>query len=173
MLAAIEPQVIREQRGIRTPPSTSFTEIMSAIAPAATEAVGQSTNNAQVASMTHAAITGAGVAASPSGAGAYGAAGISSPFSGSGYGVPDSVGYGSSGSSGGFAAGSAGGSSGLPTDPFLQQDYLLNKMRETNMQMITIQSEVQSINREWTTRSNILKAKHDTEMAQVRNFRVS
>ncbi len=61
----------------------------------------------------------------------------------------------------------------MPTDPFLQQDYLLNKMRDTNMQMLTLQAAVQQENRDWTTRSQILKAKHDTEMAQVRNLRVS
>jgi hypothetical protein len=144
------------------------------MAPAAAETAGLASGNAQAASMTHAAITGASVAASPQGAYGNSYMGVSSPFSSTGYSAPDALGSGYSG--GTYATGGSGGQlggSGLPTDPFLQQDYLLNKMRDTNMQMIQIQAQIQHENRRWTTSSNILKAKHDTEMAQVRNFRVS
>ncbi len=181
-LAAIEPKALRVQTGApSTPKGPGFSEIMSALAPAAAESTGLATNNANAASLTHAALTGAAVAAGPQ-TGAYGGTyGMStqSPFSSAGYGVPDSLGtgyssgtYAAGGSTGGFGA-AIGGGSGLPTDPFMQQDYLLNKMRDTNMQMIQIQASIQHENRRWTTNSNILKAKHDTEMAQVRNFRVT
>lgn len=172
MLAVIEPQsILREQRG--TGPSSSassdFMALMSSIAPGAAEVTGQATQDAGVASVAHAAIT--GVATAPSGSSTYnmGLAG----FNTGGYG--GDIGNLPSGSAnlGGGYGNSLNSSTGLPTDPFLQQDYLLNKMRETNMQMLTLQAAVQQENRDWTTRSQILKSKHDTEMAQVRNLRVT
>ena len=131
------------------------------------------TNNAGISAVTHAAVT--GVAAAPGGAGAYhmgGSMGIASPaVPAGGLGIPTDAPIGGGGSY--YGGTGSSGLDGMPTDPFLQQDYLLNKMRDTNMQMLTLQAAVQQENRDWTTRSQILKAKHDTEMAQVRNLRVS
>jgi len=172
MFKAVEAQTAYVQTGFAGGPKSgmqSFSDTLQAFGPAGVEAAGQASGSGNVATLSSAVITGA--ASAPAGANAYGM-GMSSPFSSGGYGVPSAVGSAAGGSSGSFsgAAGTVGGSS---SEGFMQQDYLLNKMRETNMEMITIQAEVQSLNRDWSTRSNILKAKHDTEMAQVRNFRVT
>ncbi len=176
-IASVDVSTVRQQMGISTPPSASFSEVMSAMSPAAASSAGIATGNGNVASLTNAAITGASVAAAPTGAygQAYGVSGLaSSPFSSGGYTPPTNLGsgYSSAGYSGGAGA-SVGATGGLPTDPFMQQDYLLNKMRDTNMQMITIQAEVQGISREFQTFSNIQKAKYDSEMGQVRNIRIT
>lgn len=177
MLNAIEPQAIRKQQGFSVPGADSgFSSLMDAMAPAAAETVGQATNDGRLASLTHAAITGAGVTASPAGATPYG---YSSGLSGlnlpsGGFSAPPSGSVGTNYTSGGFAASSSnamGGATGLPTDPFLQQNFLLDKMRSTNMEMIALQAEVQTLNREFMTVSNIMKTRHDTETNSIRNMR--
>lgn len=181
----IDPAQIRHQTGIRTGSTDTgakFSEFMSAMGPAIAETAYQTSGSVRAASVAHAAVTGATVAASPQGP--YGqaytgvgisSAGISSVFSPDGYMPPDTLGSGYT--SGTFSTGGTtltGDSytdGGLPTDPFLQQDYLINKMRDTNMQMIQIQAAIQHENRRWTTASNILKAKHDTERNTIMNLK--
>jgi uncharacterized membrane protein len=164
------------QSGIKTNVSGSqkFSELMSAFSGTGAEVAGLASKNTQVASMTHAALTGAASAASP-----YSQAymGTSSPFSSGGYAPSGTVGSGYSGGTyAGGTYGSAGGGiaggGGLPTDPVLAQDYLLNKMRDTNMQMIQLQAMVQQESRRFQTSSNLIKAKYDMEINSVRNLRV-
>lgn len=45
-----------------------------------------------------------------------------------------------------------------------------NQMRQS-MQLLTVQNRVQSQSQEFTTFSNLLKSKHDSEMSAVSNFK--
>ena len=181
MLKNIEPGVQHAQTGIKTQSPNSlesFSSVMSAFGPAGVEATAQA-SGANTATLTSAVVT--GVTGAAAGSNVYGMRTASptvgdSPFLPGGYSVPSTVGYGTgtgTGYTGGSDAPLGYGGSSVPTDPFLQQDYLLNKMRDTNLQMIGIQAEVQQINREFTTISNVMKAKHDTQIGTIRNFRVA
>lgn len=66
-----------------------------------------------------------------------------------------------------------GGTTGSGNLSFEQMQEFYRMMQQSNMQMLVLQADVQNINREFSTFSNILKSKHDTEMNAVRNIRVS
>ena len=176
MLKNIEPGVHHAQTGIKTQSPNSmesFSSVMSAFGPAGVEATAQA-SGADTATLTSAVVT--GVTGAAAGSNVYGmrTADVgTSPLLPGGYTVPTYGGTPGSGLTGGSDSVLGAGGSSLPTDPFLQQDYLLNKMRDTNLQMIGIQAEVQHINREFTAISNVMKAKHDTQIGTLRNFRVA
>jgi predicted lipid-binding transport protein (Tim44 family) len=48
---------------------------------------------------------------------------------------------------------------------------MLNQQAQQSMQMLAIQNRVQTQTQEFTTVSNLLKAKHDGEMSAVHNFK--
>ena len=48
---------------------------------------------------------------------------------------------------------------------------MLNKQMQQSMQLLTVQNRVQSQTQEFTTFSNLLKSKHDSEMSAVNNFK--
>ena len=54
---------------------------------------------------------------------------------------------------------------------FGSMETLLAQSAEQQMRMITLQQRVQNQTQEFTTISNLLKARHDGEMAAVHNFK--
>lgn len=48
---------------------------------------------------------------------------------------------------------------------------MLNKQMQQSMQLLAVQNRVQSQSQEFTTFSNLLKSKHDSEMSAVTNFK--
>lgn len=50
-------------------------------------------------------------------------------------------------------------------------DAMLAKQQDSSMQMLAIQNRVQTQTQEFTTVSNLLKARHDGEMSAVHNFK--
>jgi uncharacterized protein (DUF697 family) len=62
----------------------------------------------------------------------------------------------------------AGGQSGANAADM--QNMLNNQMRQS-MQLLSVQNRVQSQSQEFTTFSNLLKSKHDSEMSAVTNFK--
>ena len=54
---------------------------------------------------------------------------------------------------------------------FGSMEQLLQHSAQQQMEMLTIQERVQSQTQEFTTISNILKARHDAEMAAINNMR--
>ena len=66
---------------------------------------------------------------------------------------------------GGFINGGAGGVD------FNNMQSMLNQQAQQSMQMLSIQNRVQSQTQEFTTVSNLLKARHEGEMSAVHNFK--
>ena len=62
----------------------------------------------------------------------------------------------------------AGGQSGASAADM--QNMMNNQMRQS-MQLLSVQNRVQSQSQEFTTFSNLLKSKHDSEMSAVTNFK--
>ncbi len=54
---------------------------------------------------------------------------------------------------------------------FSSMQTMLNQQAENSMAMLAIQNRVQSQTQEFTTVSNLLKARHDGEMSAVHNFK--
>ena len=136
-----------------------FSATMSSIAPGAAEAMYQY-QGSDSAAVTHAALTGVAGAANGYGYGSvYGGA----PFLGGATG-------------GGYVSGAAGGLTipgvANPSQSAVEGQYLIQSMNDSNMKMLVLQSQVQDVNREYTTLSNVLQSKHQTEINAVRNMRV-
>lgn len=159
-IVAIDSNVVRSQSGSGAKKGfgvDDFSATMLAIAPGAAEAVAQSSGS-NSAAVTHAAITGVAGASQGYGySGAYGG-GVSAasyPIEP----VPGTTGV--------------GGVGGLPpSQSFQEGSALLQAMNDSNMKMLTLQSAVQDVNREFTVLSNVLQSKHQTEINAVRNMRV-
>lgn len=66
---------------------------------------------------------------------------------------------------GGFINGGSGGVD------FNNMQSMLNQQAQQSMQMLAVQNRVQSQTQEFTTVSNLLKAKHDGDMSAVHNFK--
>ena len=62
----------------------------------------------------------------------------------------------------------AGGQSGASAADM--QNMMNNQIRQS-MQLLSVQNRVQSQSQEFTTFSNLLKSKHDSEMSAVTNFK--
>ena len=54
---------------------------------------------------------------------------------------------------------------------FSQMEVMLAQSAQQQMQMLVIQNKVQSQTQEFTTVTNLLKARHDSEMSAVHNFK--
>lgn len=61
-----------------------------------------------------------------------------------------------------------GGSGGMDMN---NMQAMLNQQAQQSMQMLAIQNRVQTQTQEFTTVTNLLKAKHDGEMSAVHNFK--
>ena len=61
-----------------------------------------------------------------------------------------------------------GGNSGASTADM--QAMMNNQMRQS-MELLSVQNRVQSQSQEFTTMSNLLKSKHESEMSAVNNFK--
>jgi len=48
---------------------------------------------------------------------------------------------------------------------------MMDKQMQQSMQLLSVQNRVQSQSQEFTTFSNLLKSKHDSEMSAVTNFK--
>lgn len=48
---------------------------------------------------------------------------------------------------------------------------MMNSQMKQSMQLLSVQNRVQSQSQEFTTFSNLLKSKHDSEMSAVSNFK--
>ncbi len=48
---------------------------------------------------------------------------------------------------------------------------MLNQQMQQSMQLLSVQNRVQSQTQEFSTMSNLLKSKHDSEMSAVNNFK--
>lgn len=48
---------------------------------------------------------------------------------------------------------------------------MMNNQMQQSMQLLAVQNRVQSQSQEFTTFSNLLKSKHDSEMSAVTNFK--
>ena len=87
----------------------------------------------------------------------------------------------------GFAPGGPGNYAGVPggTSPsgmpgdtsgsgfssdYYEKRSLLTQMNDSNWQMLLLQNDVQNINREYTTFSNIYSVRHQTDMNMLRNM---
>lgn len=66
---------------------------------------------------------------------------------------------------GNFIGGGGGGAN------FASMDGMLAQQQQQSMQMLAMQNRVQSQTQEFTTVSNLLKARHDGEMSAVHNFK--
>jgi len=69
---------------------------------------------------------------------------------------------------GGVLGGVMGGSSGASA---ADMQTMMNKQMQQSMQLLAVQNRVQSQSQEFTTFSNLLKSKHDSEMSAVTNFK--
>ena len=69
---------------------------------------------------------------------------------------------------GGAIAGAMGGGSGAQ---MADMQTMLNNQMKQSMQLLSVQNRVQSQSQEFTTFSNLLKSKHDSEMSAVTNFK--
>lgn len=61
-----------------------------------------------------------------------------------------------------------GGQSGAST---ADMQTMMNSQMEQSMKLLSVQNRVQSQTQEFTTMSNLLKSKHDSEMSAVNNFK--
>jgi predicted lipid-binding transport protein (Tim44 family) len=68
---------------------------------------------------------------------------------------------------GSVIGGAIGGGGASAAD---MQTMMNNQMRQS-MQLLSVQNRVQSQSQEFTTMSNLLKSKHDSEMSAVNNFK--
>lgn len=68
----------------------------------------------------------------------------------------------------GSVMGGLGGGSGASAADM--QNMMNDQMRQS-MQLLSVQNRVQSQSQEFTTFSNLLKSKHDSEMSAVTNFK--
>ncbi|MDO8461922.1 MAG: hypothetical protein Q7S98_03565 [Deltaproteobacteria bacterium] len=167
MITAIDPSKLsREAREVETSgtKSDTFALLMASSAPtsgAALSVAGQDKS----AAVTSAAVSGV--------AGASSTNGYMTPFGGPGVIPPGGVSV--PGGSGvlppGTNASLLGGGSGDLS--YLQNIDIIGRMRDTNMQMLVLQTDVQNVSREFTVLSNVVKSKFDTEMTAARNIRVS
>lgn len=119
--------------------------------------------------------------------------GVAGASSGYGYGAPylgaPPTGGLATVNDGGFVAGGPGSyagvpgggtaPSGMPGDPttgtgfstdYYEKRSLLTQMNDSNWQMLLLQNDVQNINREFTTFSNIYSVRHQTDMNMLRNM---
>lgn len=48
---------------------------------------------------------------------------------------------------------------------------MMNQQMQQSMQLLSVQNRVQAQTQEFSTMSNLLKAKHDSEMSAVNNFK--
>ena len=71
----------------------------------------------------------------------------------------------------GTVIGSAiGGGSGIGGSSVDMQG-MLNQQMQQSMELLSVQNRVQSQTQEFTTMSNLLKTRHDSEMSAVNNFK--
>ncbi|MBI1910164.1 MAG: hypothetical protein HYS22_08360 [Deltaproteobacteria bacterium] len=176
MITSIDPSQIRQEARAVDMPSTgmsTFSTVMASSAPTAGASLSVAGQN-KSAAVTSAAISGVSGATATNGYmtpfGSPAAMPVSSPFQG---GLPTG---GGSGAAGGVLPPGANTSlmqGGAGDVSYLQNLDIIGRMRDTNMQMLVLQSDVQNVNREFSTLSNVLKSKHDTEMNSVRNIRVA
>jgi hypothetical protein len=82
------------------------------------------------------------------------------------------------GSTGAPPAGGLGATAALPaaagaaTDPTMAGvDAMMQQGQLSNLQLLTLQQQIQQENQQFTTVSNVLRAKHDTAKAAVSNIR--
>jgi hypothetical protein len=61
-----------------------------------------------------------------------------------------------------------GGNSGAS---MVEMQEMMNAQMRQSMQLLSVQNRVQSQSQEFTTMSNLLKSKHDSEMSAVNNFK--
>lgn len=61
-----------------------------------------------------------------------------------------------------------GGNSGASA---ADMQEMMNAQMRQSMQLLSVQNRVQSQSQEFTTMSNLLKSKHDSEMSAVNNFK--
>lgn len=66
---------------------------------------------------------------------------------------------------GGFINSGSGG------PDFNNMQAMLNQQAQQSMQMLAVQNKVQTQTQEFTTVTNLLKARHDGEMSAVHNFK--
>lgn len=69
---------------------------------------------------------------------------------------------------GSLISGFVGGGGGADMS---NMNTMLQQQQQQSMQMLSIQNRVQSQTQEFTTVSNLLKARHDGEMSAVNNFK--
>ena len=69
---------------------------------------------------------------------------------------------------GGVLGGVMGGGSGASA---ADMQTMMNKQMQQSMNLLSVQNRVQSQSQEFTTFSNLLKSKHDSEMSAVTNFK--
>lgn len=70
---------------------------------------------------------------------------------------------------GGMISGMIRGGSGGPD--FGSMQAMLQQQQKSSMQMLNIQQQVATQGQEFTAVSNLLKARHDSEMSAVNNFK--
>lgn len=68
---------------------------------------------------------------------------------------------------GGLLGGVLGGGGNNMAD----MQTMMNNQMQQSMQLLSVQNRVQSQTQEFSTMSNLLKAKHDSEMSAVNNFK--
>lgn len=68
---------------------------------------------------------------------------------------------------GGILGGVLGGGGNNMAD----MQTMMNNQMQQSMQLLSVQNRVQSQTQEFSTMSNLLKAKHDSEMSAVNNFK--
>lgn len=69
---------------------------------------------------------------------------------------------------GGILGSAIGGGSGAN---MADMQTMMNNQMQQSMQLLSVQNRVQSQSQEFSTMSNLLKAKHDSEMSAVNNFK--
>lgn len=67
---------------------------------------------------------------------------------------------------GGILSGVLGGGNNMA-----DMQTMMNNQMQQSMQLLSVQNRVQSQSQEFSTMSNLLKAKHDSEMSAVSNFK--
>lgn len=69
---------------------------------------------------------------------------------------------------GSVVGGAFGGSDGAS---MADMQSMMNQQMQNSMRLLAVQNRVQSQSQEFTTFSNLLKSKHDSEMSAVTNFK--
>ena len=132
----------------------------------------QSSNVDFAATLKQAVSRGAGFAGNVAGgmAGAVpGAAILSNAFGGAAANLQNSTGLPGALGMGNAAPGSTGPAG--PNNMFAQVEDMQEKMMSRNMYMITLQRDMQQMSEYFTTISNLMKTKHDTEKNAISNIR--